>query len=168
MPTSHSNGPPTYTFRHPASWASLNGSDTLLGSPWISGPNDEYSKLGAWGKIQIRGPQKWRHKNSITILPMPSRKIGYEILEKNWFWYKTWNISNQWQTQKVIMKDLLVTRQLIEKNLIEMTLNRNDIWSNNEIKNLQLWIYPNFVNFLSQKHSTFNLPRFCWFFVPKS
>ena len=38
MPASHSNGPPTCTLRHPASWASPNGSDTLLGSPWISGP----------------------------------------------------------------------------------------------------------------------------------
>ena len=38
MPVSHSNGPPTYTLRHPASWASPTGSDTLLGSPWISGP----------------------------------------------------------------------------------------------------------------------------------
>ena len=53
----------------------------------------EYLKLGAWGKIQIRGPQ-----NDVTfemsILPMPARKIGYEILEKNWFWYGTWNNSN--------------------------------------------------------------------------
>ena len=38
MPASHSNGPPTCTLRHPASWASPNGSDTLLGLPWISGP----------------------------------------------------------------------------------------------------------------------------------
>ena len=38
MPASHSNGPPTNTLRHPASWASPNGNDTLLGSLWISGP----------------------------------------------------------------------------------------------------------------------------------
>ena len=25
---------------------------------------------------------------------MSSRKIGYEILGKYWFWYKTWNNSN--------------------------------------------------------------------------
>ena len=35
MPESHSNGPPTCTLRQPASWASPNGSDTLLGSSWI-------------------------------------------------------------------------------------------------------------------------------------
>ena len=38
MPGSHSNGSPTCTLRHPASRASLNGSDPLLGLPWISGP----------------------------------------------------------------------------------------------------------------------------------
>ena len=38
MPASHSNGPPTCTFRHPASSASPTRSDILLGSPWISGP----------------------------------------------------------------------------------------------------------------------------------
>ena len=38
MPASHFNGPPTCTLRHPASWALLTGSDTLLGLPWISGP----------------------------------------------------------------------------------------------------------------------------------
>ena len=38
MPASHSNGPLTCTLRHPASSALPNGSDTLLGLPWISGP----------------------------------------------------------------------------------------------------------------------------------
>ena len=38
MPVSHANGPSTCTLRHSASLASPNGSDTLLGLPWISGP----------------------------------------------------------------------------------------------------------------------------------
>ena len=38
MPTSHSNGPPTHTFKHPASWGSLTRSDTLLGLLWIPEP----------------------------------------------------------------------------------------------------------------------------------
>ena len=33
MPASHSNKPLTYTSRHPASWALLTRSDTLLGLP---------------------------------------------------------------------------------------------------------------------------------------
>ena len=48
MPASHSNGPPTCTLRHPASWALPNGSDTLLGLPWISGPRPYFVWSVKW------------------------------------------------------------------------------------------------------------------------
>ena len=56
MPASHSNGPPTYTLRHPASRASPNGSDTLLGLPWISGPRSYFawSVSGSSDTRQVR------------------------------------------------------------------------------------------------------------------
>ena len=48
MPASHSNGPPICTLRHPASCASLTGSDTLLGLPWISGPRSYLAWSVKW------------------------------------------------------------------------------------------------------------------------
>ena len=56
MPASHSNGPPTCTLRHPASFASPNGSDTLLGLPWISGPRSYlvWSLSGSSDTHQVR------------------------------------------------------------------------------------------------------------------
>ena len=48
MPASHSNGPPTCTFRHPASWALPTGSNTLLGLPWISGPQSYLAWSFKW------------------------------------------------------------------------------------------------------------------------
>ena len=56
MPASHSNGPPTCTLRHPASFASPNGSDTLLSLPWISGPRSYlvWSLSGSSDTHQVR------------------------------------------------------------------------------------------------------------------
>ena len=48
MPASHSNGPPTCTLRHLASSALPNGSDTLLGLPWISGPRSYLAWSFKW------------------------------------------------------------------------------------------------------------------------
>ena len=56
MPASHSNGPPTCILRHPASFASPNGSDTLLGLSWISGRQSylAWSLSGSSDTRQVR------------------------------------------------------------------------------------------------------------------
>ena len=62
MPASHFNGPPTCTLRHPTSLASPNGSDTLLGLPWISGPRSYLAWSFKWvlrylpSEIKIQTP----------------------------------------------------------------------------------------------------------------